>query len=81
MFCFYRFCGYVSKSSRTEFACQILFDKMFKRAVVTWDARIVGYSQNGFNSEVLGIFHQLQMEGLNTNASTECDFQVIYAID
>lgn len=41
-----------------------VFDKMCKRDEVSWNALIVGCTQNGYDSKALTLFDQMQMEGL-----------------
>ncbi|XP_059074579.1 pentatricopeptide repeat-containing protein At1g11290, chloroplastic isoform X2 [Cryptomeria japonica] len=48
-----------SKCGKIEFARQI-FEKMYDRNVVSWNAMVAGYTQNGNYSEAFQIFRQLQ---------------------
>lgn len=41
-----------------------MFDKMSGREIVTWNAMITGYFQNGFSEEALNLFREMQVEGL-----------------
>ena len=50
-------------------ACQV-FDKMSERGVVSWNAMIAGYVQNGYASEALTLFYEMQSEGIKANAET-----------
>eukprot|EP01018_Ginkgo_biloba_P020813 Gb_00194 [translate_table: standard] len=43
---------------------RLLFDKMSKRDVVSWNAIIAGYAQNGHANEALTLFYQMQSEGI-----------------
>eukprot|EP01018_Ginkgo_biloba_P036696 Gb_40437 [translate_table: standard] len=47
----------------TEIARQ-LFDKMPVRDVVSWNAMIVGYAQNGHSNEALALFNQMQLTAM-----------------
>eukprot|EP01018_Ginkgo_biloba_P026788 Gb_37509 [translate_table: standard] len=40
---------------------QHLFDRMSKRNVISWNAMIAGYVQNGHANEALKVFHQMQV--------------------
>ncbi|XP_057821050.2 pentatricopeptide repeat-containing protein At3g12770 [Cryptomeria japonica] len=44
-----------------------MFDKMSTRDVVSWNAMIVGYAQNGHASEALTLFHQMLEESITPN--------------
>jgi pentatricopeptide repeat protein len=46
------------KCARIEIARQ-LFDKMSTRNVVSWNAMIAGYAQNGYDNEALVLFDQM----------------------
>jgi pentatricopeptide repeat protein len=59
----YAKCGIVDVARR-------VFDKMSKRNVVSWNAMISGYAQNGFADEALGLFRQMELEGVKPNSST-----------
>eukprot|EP01018_Ginkgo_biloba_P019039 Gb_39514 [translate_table: standard] len=52
-----------AKCASIEVARQ-LFDKMSKRNVVSWNAMILGYVQNGHANEALILFHQMQMQAI-----------------
>eukprot|EP01018_Ginkgo_biloba_P020732 Gb_18359 [translate_table: standard] len=58
-----------AKCRSLEIARQ-LFDKMSQRDVVSWNAIIAGYSQNGYSSEALRFFHQMQLENMTPNSVT-----------
>ncbi|XP_057833238.2 pentatricopeptide repeat-containing protein At3g24000, mitochondrial [Cryptomeria japonica] len=45
-----------------------LFQKMPHRNVVSWNALIVGYAQNGLVSKTLEIFKQMQLAGVKPNS-------------
>eukprot|EP01018_Ginkgo_biloba_P034138 Gb_28038 [translate_table: standard] len=47
-----------------------LFDKMSKRDVVSWNAMIAGYAQNGHPNEALTLFNEMQVAGLKPNLIT-----------
>eukprot|EP01018_Ginkgo_biloba_P026526 Gb_28922 [translate_table: standard] len=49
-----------AKCMRRDDACQV-FDKMFSRDVVVWNAMIIGYVQNGHTNEALALFSQMQV--------------------
>ncbi|XP_057838735.2 pentatricopeptide repeat-containing protein At3g12770 [Cryptomeria japonica] len=50
----YAKCGSINKASD-------LFDKMFQRDVVSWNAMTAGYSQNGLVEKALETFKQMQL--------------------
>eukprot|EP01018_Ginkgo_biloba_P004748 Gb_35530 [translate_table: standard] len=50
-----------AKCGSVEDARQV-FDKMFTRDVVSWNAMIAGYSQNGQRNEALKLFRQMLLE-------------------
>eukprot|EP01018_Ginkgo_biloba_P038145 Gb_41325 [translate_table: standard] len=58
-----------AKCGKIEIARQ-LFDKMHKRDVVSWDAMIAGYVQNGHVTDALAIFQRMQLAGIKPNAVT-----------
>jgi pentatricopeptide repeat protein len=47
-----------------------VFDKMSERDVVSWNAMIAGYAQNGHAEEALVLFHQMRMADVQANAVT-----------
>eukprot|EP01018_Ginkgo_biloba_P031205 Gb_32921 [translate_table: standard] len=47
-----------------------LFEKMSKRNVVSWNAMIAGYAQNGEANEALTLFHQMQLANVDPNSVT-----------
>eukprot|EP01018_Ginkgo_biloba_P019587 Gb_24126 [translate_table: standard] len=57
------------KCGKIEYARHV-FDKMPKRDVVSWNAMIVGYAQNGHASEALSLFHQMRLEGVKPDSVT-----------
>ncbi|XP_057823021.2 pentatricopeptide repeat-containing protein At1g11290, chloroplastic [Cryptomeria japonica] len=59
----YAKCGYLAVARH-------LFDKMGNKDVVSWNAMIAGYAQNGCASEALLLFHQLQLAGITSSCST-----------
>ncbi|KAJ7515252.1 hypothetical protein O6H91_22G007900 [Diphasiastrum complanatum] len=47
-----------------------LFDNMSEQNVVSWNAMIAGYAQNGLGKEALALFEQMQREGTKPNEVT-----------
>ncbi|KAJ7513567.1 hypothetical protein O6H91_23G004900 [Diphasiastrum complanatum] len=47
-----------------------LFDNMSERNVVSWNAMIVGYAQNGLGKEALALYEQMKQEGMQPNNVT-----------
>eukprot|EP01018_Ginkgo_biloba_P030431 Gb_26340 [translate_table: standard] len=47
-----------------------MFDKMFKKNVVSWTAMIVGYGMHGLGEDALGLFSQMQRAGIEPNYVT-----------
>eukprot|EP01018_Ginkgo_biloba_P032702 Gb_11925 [translate_table: standard] len=47
-----------------------LFDKTLKRNVVSWNAMITGYAQNGYFNEALNLFRQMHLAGVQYNRVT-----------
>lgn len=45
-----------------------LFDKMSERDVVSWNAMIAGYVQNGYANDALNLFHQIHLTGLTPDS-------------
>eukprot|EP01018_Ginkgo_biloba_P030286 Gb_21437 [translate_table: standard] len=58
-----------AKCGSIEFAHQ-LFDKMYKRDVISWNAMIAGYAQNGHANDALTLFHEMQLANLKPNLVT-----------
>ncbi|KAL3839288.1 hypothetical protein ACJIZ3_023879 [Penstemon smallii] len=50
-------CGSVGMARR-------LFDEIPEKGLITWNAMISGYSQNGLAKEVLDLYHDMQLSGL-----------------
>eukprot|EP01018_Ginkgo_biloba_P032703 Gb_11926 [translate_table: standard] len=59
----YAKCGSVENARQS-------FDKVSTRNVVSWNALIAGYTQNGRAMEALAIFHQMQHAGVKPNSAT-----------
>jgi pentatricopeptide repeat protein len=51
-------------------AARQVFDKMYKRNVVSWSAMIAGYVQNGRANEALILFDEMQLTGVKPNSVT-----------
>ncbi|KAJ7517800.1 hypothetical protein O6H91_21G040600 [Diphasiastrum complanatum] len=47
-----------------------LFNIMSERNVVSWNAMIAGYTQNGFGEEALAIYEQMKQEGMQPDYVT-----------
>ncbi|KAJ7299552.1 hypothetical protein O6H91_17G079000 [Diphasiastrum complanatum] len=47
-----------------------VFERMASRNVVTWNAMIAAYAQNGQGKEALDCYHQMQREGINPDQIT-----------
>eukprot|EP01018_Ginkgo_biloba_P019102 Gb_39465 [translate_table: standard] len=47
-----------------------VFDQMSSRDVISWNSIIVGYCQNGYATEALALFSQMQSVGMKPNAFT-----------
>ncbi|KAJ7540063.1 hypothetical protein O6H91_10G000500 [Diphasiastrum complanatum] len=47
-----------------------LFDNMSERNVVSWNAMIAGYAQNGLGKEALALYEQMKQEGMQPNNVT-----------
>eukprot|EP01018_Ginkgo_biloba_P011243 Gb_34299 [translate_table: standard] len=58
-----------AKCGSIDFARQ-LFDKMSRRSVVSWNAMIAGYAQNGHANEALKLFHQMQLSEVTPDPVT-----------
>eukprot|EP01018_Ginkgo_biloba_P020809 Gb_00201 [translate_table: standard] len=52
-----------AKCKRLDFAYQV-FDNMFRRNVISWNAMIAGYAQNGYAKEALSLFYQMQVANM-----------------
>ncbi|XP_057837437.2 pentatricopeptide repeat-containing protein At2g13600 isoform X2 [Cryptomeria japonica] len=59
----YAKCGSIDKARE-------LFDKMAQKDVISWNAMIVGYVQNGFVEKALEIFKETQLAGVNPDSTT-----------
>ncbi|XP_057815490.1 pentatricopeptide repeat-containing protein At2g13600 [Cryptomeria japonica] len=49
---------------------QVLFDKMTERNVVSWNAMISGYVENGLVDKAFEFFKQMQLAGVKVNSAT-----------
>eukprot|EP01018_Ginkgo_biloba_P022394 Gb_02038 [translate_table: standard] len=58
-----------AKCRRIQDACKV-FEKMFHRDVVSWNAMITGYAQNGHGVEAVKLFNQIQPAGIKPNRVT-----------
>ncbi|XP_057830827.2 pentatricopeptide repeat-containing protein At2g03880, mitochondrial-like [Cryptomeria japonica] len=58
-----------AKCGSTDKAYEV-FDKMPQRDVVSWNAMIAGYVQNGFVEKALGTFKQMQLAAVKPNSTT-----------
>ncbi|KAJ7292417.1 hypothetical protein O6H91_13G058400 [Diphasiastrum complanatum] len=58
-----------AKCGSIEHACQV-FNNMHERDVVTWNAMITGYAQQGLGKEALTLFERMKQEGLQPDAVT-----------
>ncbi|XP_057833070.2 pentatricopeptide repeat-containing protein At3g16610 isoform X2 [Cryptomeria japonica] len=59
----YAKCGSIDKASE-------LFDKMRQRNVISWNAMVAAYVQNGFVEMALETFKQMQLAGVKPNSTT-----------
>ncbi|XP_057854814.2 pentatricopeptide repeat-containing protein At1g11290, chloroplastic-like [Cryptomeria japonica] len=59
----YTKCGRIDKGRK-------LFDKMPQRNVVTWNAMIAGYAQNGLVEKALETLKQMRLGGVKPNSTT-----------
>jgi pentatricopeptide repeat protein len=59
----YAKCGRIKDSHK-------IFDKMFNRNVVTWNAIIARYAQHGYGMEARYLFEQMQSEGMKPDEIT-----------
>ena len=51
-------------------SARMLFDNMPEIFLVTWNAMIAGYSQNGHGEEAVRVFHQMESSGLIPNVTS-----------
>ncbi|KAJ7536559.1 hypothetical protein O6H91_12G073800 [Diphasiastrum complanatum] len=58
-----------AKCGRIEDARQV-FNNMHERNVVSWNAMIAGYAQQGFGKEALALLEQMQREGIRPDEVT-----------
>ena len=49
---------------------QSIFDNMESRNIITWNAMISGYGQNGNGKESIELFKQMQQEGIQPDHFT-----------
>ncbi|XP_057842691.2 pentatricopeptide repeat-containing protein At4g21065-like [Cryptomeria japonica] len=49
---------------------QVVFDTTRQRNVISWNAMIVGYVQNGMLDKALGLFKQVEITGVKPDCST-----------
>ncbi|XP_021766539.1 putative pentatricopeptide repeat-containing protein At3g11460, mitochondrial [Chenopodium quinoa] len=56
-------CGSVDSARR-------LFDKIPEKSLITWNAMINGYAQNGFPARVLDLYHEMESLRIRPNAVT-----------
>lgn len=47
-----------------------LFERMPKKYVVSWNAMLAGYFQNGYPHEALAFFNEMQGKGIKANSFT-----------
>ncbi|XP_057873036.2 pentatricopeptide repeat-containing protein At3g24000, mitochondrial-like [Cryptomeria japonica] len=58
-----------AKSENVDKACE-LFENIPQKTVVTWNAMIAGYTQNGFVEKALETFKQMELAGAKPNSTT-----------
>ncbi|KAH9288608.1 hypothetical protein KI387_032725, partial [Taxus chinensis] len=58
-----------AKCSNINYARHV-FDKMSERDVISWNAMIASYSQNGFGEEALYVFRGMQLAGMKYDKYT-----------
>ncbi|XP_072959213.1 pentatricopeptide repeat-containing protein At1g18485 [Typha angustifolia] len=46
-----------------DYSARLVFDAMEEKDMVSWNAMIAGYSQNGLSEEALSLFRQMQLNG------------------
>lgn len=51
-------------------AARTVFGRMSQQNVISWNAMIGSYAQNGHNEKVLDLFHQMQLEGVKPDKIT-----------
>ncbi|XP_057835660.2 pentatricopeptide repeat-containing protein At1g11290, chloroplastic [Cryptomeria japonica] len=51
-------------------AAALVFEKMYEKSVVSWNAMISGYAQNGYANEALKLFYQMQFGDVELNSLT-----------
>ena len=51
-------------------SARLLFDKMPEKNLVTWNAMITSYSQNGHGEEAVRLFRQMESSGLIPNVTS-----------
>eukprot|EP01018_Ginkgo_biloba_P016705 Gb_16366 [translate_table: standard] len=49
---------------------RLVFDKLSKKNVVSWNVMISGYAQNGHGEKALHLFHEMQLGGMSPNPVT-----------
>ncbi|KAF6165167.1 hypothetical protein GIB67_000751 [Kingdonia uniflora] len=49
---------------------RLMFDKMFEKDIVSWNALISGYAHHGLGAEALEIFEKMQLENVKPNHAT-----------
>ncbi|KAH9288065.1 hypothetical protein KI387_032182, partial [Taxus chinensis] len=59
----YSKCGNMQKARE-------LFEKISQKTVISWNAMVAGYAQNGFAEMALEAFKQMQLAGLKPNSTT-----------
>eukprot|EP01018_Ginkgo_biloba_P016390 Gb_13227 [translate_table: standard] len=59
----YAKCGSIEDASH-------VFDKMFERDLISWNAMIAGYAQHGHGMEALRLFEEMLLTGTNPDAVT-----------
>lgn len=47
-----------------------IFDRMQSKDVITWNALITGYAQNGMSSEAINLFHSMKEAGVKPDMTT-----------
>eukprot|EP01018_Ginkgo_biloba_P003476 Gb_25272 [translate_table: standard] len=62
-------CAHIGVLQQGNHVCKVL-DKMPRRDLVSWNAMIAGYAQNGYANQALTLFHQMQIAGIKPNVST-----------